>query len=186
MSKLFDPPETLDKIHETVIPTMLSLTRKTDYALVALASLGRRRRAGDGPISARAIAEQFGLPQPLLMNVLKELAQAKIVVSTRGAAGGYEMARDPAHVSVLDVVTAIDGPVRLAQCCDGLPVIGQGCVIEGASCPARSAVRMLHQRVIGLFEQMTLQDLLAVADDPGPTETCQCQMAAAAAIETRK
>jgi len=145
---------------------MLSLTKKTDYALVALATLGRRRAAGEGPVSARVVAEEYGLPQPLLMNILKELAQAKIVVSKRGATGGYELAGEPADLTVLEVVTAIEGPVRLAECCDGLPVVGQGCVVEAASCPARGAVRLLHRRIVGLFERMTLADLLAEAEAP--------------------
>jgi len=144
---------------------MLSLTRKTDYALVALALLGRRRTAGEGPVSARLVAEEFGLPRPLLMNILKELAQAKIVTSTRGATGGYTLAHDPDQITVLEVITAIEGPVRLAQCCDGLPIAGQGCAIEAAHCPAKGAVQKLHQQIIRFFEEMTLQDLLDEADD---------------------
>ncbi|NBC10531.1 MAG: Rrf2 family transcriptional regulator [Planctomycetes bacterium] len=144
---------------------MLSLTRKTDYALVALALLGRRRAAGEGPVSARLVAEEFGLPQPLLMNILKELAQAKIVTSTRGATGGYTLANEPDQITVLEVVTAIEGPVRLAQCCDGLPIAGQGCAVDAAHCPAKGAVRKLHQQIIRFFEEMTLQDLLDEAAD---------------------
>ncbi len=152
---------------------MLSLTRKTDYALVALAMLGQRRALGLGPVSARVVAEQYNLPQPLLMNVLKELGQARIVTSTRGATGGYELAHDPAQVSVLDVITAIEGPVRLAQCCDGLPVMGQGCAVEAASCPAKGAVKHLHRRLVGLLESVSLQDLLAESEE-SETGGCQC------------
>jgi len=152
---------------------MLSLTKKTDYALVALATLGRRKLAGQGPVSARVVAEEYGLPQPLLMNILKELAQAKIVVSKRGATGGYELASDPVGLTVLEVVTAIEGPVRLAECCEGLPVVGQGCAVEATSCPARGAVRLLHQRIVALFEEMTLADLFAEAEaDAGRGSSC--------------
>jgi len=151
---------------------MLSLTRKTDYALVALALLGRRRAADEGPVSARLVAEEFGLPQPLLMNILKELAQAKIVTSTRGATGGYTLANEPDQITVLEVVTAIEGPVRLAQCCDGLPIAGQGCAVDATHCPAKGAVRKLHQQIIRFFEEMTLQDLLDEAvDDPAMEHT---------------
>ena len=144
---------------------MLSLTRKTDYALVALALLGRRRQAGEGPVSARVVAEEFGLPLPLLMNILKELAQARIVTSTRGATGGYALNNDPGSITILEVVTAIEGPVRLAQCCDGLPIAGQGCAVEASACPAKGAVRQLHRRIVTFFEEMTLEDLLREADD---------------------
>lgn len=144
---------------------MLSLTRKTDYALVALALLGQRKRDGQGPISARAIAETFGLPQPLLMNILKELAQAKIVRSTRGAAGGYELAADPSALSILDVVVAIEGPVKLTQCCsDEAPASGQACAVDSSACPARGAVRKLHRRIVTFFEETTLEDIIHEAD----------------------
>jgi len=153
---------------------MLSLTRKTDYALVALALLGQRRNDGQGPVSARVIAEEFGLPQPLLMNILKELAQAKIVTSTRGATGGYTLAGEPSQTTILEVVTAIEGPVRLAQCCDGLPIAGQGCAVDAGSCPAKGAVRQLHKRIVSLFEEMTLQNLLDEAADAQSSEPGQC------------
>ena len=162
---------------------MLSLTRKTDYALVALATLGRRKAAGEGPVSARVVAEEYGLPQPLLMNILKELAQAKIVSSTRGATGGYQLAHDPANVTVLEVVTAIEGPVRLAQCCEGLPVVGQECAVDASACPAKGAVRLLHQRIVELFEKMTLQELLDVADDIPVNADGNCQCCLSAEVE---
>lgn len=87
---------------------MLSLTRKADYALVALVYLGHRRYQGDGPVSARSIAETFDLPQPVLMNTLKALARADLVDSHRGVTGGYELSRDPAKVSLLEVVRAVE------------------------------------------------------------------------------
>ena len=163
---------------------MLSLTKKTDYALVALATLGRRKLAEEGPVSARVVAEEYGLPQPLLMNILKELAQARIVTSTRGATGGYTLSADPEKLTVMDVVTAIEGPVRLAECCDGLPVVGQGCAVDAASCPAKGAVKLLHQRIVALFESMTLQDLLdEAAKDDATGEQHQCCLSIGATEE---
>lgn len=138
---------------------MLSLTRKADYALVALAYLGQRRRDDRPPVSARQIAETFGLPLPMLTNILKELAQARLIASTRGAQGGYHLAMDPEQVSLLEVVTAVDGPMRLAPCTDGLPIVGQGCGIESC-CPVREPVRRLHDRLNGFFANLTLADLL--------------------------
>jgi Rrf2 family protein len=146
---------------------VLSLTRKSDYALVALTYLGRRRQEGAKPVSARQIAETFGLPLSLLMNILKELGQAKIVSSTRGVNGGYELTADPGRVSLLEVVTAIEGPTRFAPCTDGLPIVGQGCrLAEG--CPIRDPIRRLHNRINGFLEETTLLDLL----DGGGEEPC--------------
>jgi Rrf2 family protein len=138
---------------------MLSLTRKTDYALVALAYLGQCRAGGELAVSARRIADQFHLPLPLLMNILKDLAHAKLVTSTRGQAGGYALANEPEQITVLEVITAIEGPVRLTQCTDEVPAPGQECQICG--CGIREPMRRLHNRIQGFLEDVTLADLMS-------------------------
>lgn len=86
---------------------MLSLTRKADYALVAAVYLARRQAEGGGPVSAREIAEQFDLPRPLLMNVLKQLAGAGLLRSVRGANGGYGLVVPADRLTVLQLVEAV-------------------------------------------------------------------------------
>lgn len=152
---------------------MLQLTRKTDYALVALSHLARRRAGESGPTSARLIAEAYKLPLPLLMNILKELAQAKLVTSTRGATGGYELAVEPRRVSLLEVINAIEGPVKLAPCCDGLPIVGQGCGMEDC-CPIQSSINKLHKRMIGFFNQVMLDELIEDLDAPEASAPQAC------------
>ena len=145
---------------------MLTLTRKTDYALVALAHLAQRDAKSEGLVSARQIAEAHCLPLPLLMNILKELAAAKLVQSTRGAAGGYALAQSAEAISLMEVVQAIEGPLKLTSCCDPLPIVGQTCVAR-PSCPIQNAIQRLHRRVAAFFGDLTLADLL---EDP-----CCCQ-----------
>ncbi len=95
-----------------------SLTRKTDYAFVALAVLAEEA-AGEGrALSARQIAEAHHLPASLLMNVLKDLQRAKVVCARRGAGGGYILCHDPALVPIRSVIEAIEGPVKVALCCE--------------------------------------------------------------------
>lgn len=60
------------------------MTRKTDYALVALATLAREHDGEGRALSARQLAEQHELPLPLLMNALKELHRAEVIASRRG------------------------------------------------------------------------------------------------------
>ena len=76
---------------------MLALTRKTDYALIALCHLARQP---ERVISARQIARRFSMPLPLLMNVLKTLAAHEVVRSVRGAKGGYQLARRPEDLTL--------------------------------------------------------------------------------------
>ena len=71
---------------------MLALSRKTDYALMALSVLARRER---GVISAREVAADSGAPLSILTNILKNLVRAGIIVSERGAYGGYSLAGSP-------------------------------------------------------------------------------------------
>lgn len=148
---------------------MLNLTRKADYALVALAYLSQRREDAGGPVSAREIASRFTLPLPFLMNLLKRLVQGGLVTSTRGSSGGYELAMDPGEITLMRVLNEVEGPVRFARCADTLPVLrndceeGQGCPIA-EHCPIRGPIRRLHERICGFLEGVTLADL---ADDPG-------------------
>lgn len=138
---------------------MLGLTRKTDIALLALAYLGQRRDTAEPAASARAIASAFGLPLPQLMNILKELARARLIRSTRGAQGGYELDLEPARISLAEVVTAMEGPFRFARCAQGLPVLGQGCRV-GSDCPISHPIRRLHQRMQQFLDDVSLADLL--------------------------
>ncbi len=155
---------------------MLTLTRKTDYALVALTHLAERQRESAGPVSARLIAEAYNLPLPLLMNTLKELAAAKFITSTRGATGGYSLAVDPDQLTLLDVVTTIEGPVKLATCCDPLPIMGQQCSV-GGRCPIKNSIQSLHHRLIDFFRGITLRQMLDASATEGSPQTC-CRITA--------
>ena len=152
---------------------MISLTRKCDYGLVALGLLVQRWHEGDGPISAAQISRRYGLPRALLSNILKELAQARIVTATRGAAGGYELALAPQRISLLEVVSVLEGPVKLTPCSDGLPIVGQGCPLE-AGCPIRTPIRRLNAQMRSFLEELSLQDLV----EPSPQPPC-CEAASA-------
>lgn len=159
---------------------MLTLTRKTDYALVALAYLAQQRHNA-GTVSARRVADQFGLPLPLLMNILKELAAAGIVSSTRGAQGGYALAADAREITLYDVVTALEGPLRLAPCLgEGHnppmmenPGIAPSCrLLE--ECPVHGSIRRLHERIHDFLRTVSLADLLDSEVDVPLTRVGNC------------
>ena len=88
---------------------MLLLTRKTDYALLALASLARQTPAG---ASARGLAERLSLPLPVLRNILKQLTSRGVLKSTRGTRGGYRLARSPEQITLAQLLAATEGPSR--------------------------------------------------------------------------
>ncbi|MEE9211972.1 MAG: Rrf2 family transcriptional regulator [Phycisphaeraceae bacterium] len=139
---------------------MLGLSRKTDYALVALARLAEQTRAQGGTVSARRIAEAYALPLPLIMSVLKRLHHAGIVASTRGPQGGYSLVQRPDQLTIARVVDAIEGPVQIALCCqEDEDDTCLACQLMN-HCPITDAIRRLNQRVIAFLDQVTLEDLL--------------------------
>lgn len=133
---------------------MLSLTRKTDYALVALADMGRR---GVCTTCARELSEHLDVPVRVLTNILNRLTHCGLVESERGVNGGYRLARPPGEITLLDVIDAIEGPIRLAKCCS--TDIGDPCRME-SSCQIRQPIRKLHESLLGFLERVTLQDIL--------------------------
>ena len=142
---------------------MLSLTRKADYALVALAYLGHRHEQQIGPASARFIADEYKLPLPLLMNILKELASSNLLTSTRGAAGGYMLAKPPAEISILQIIEVIEGPLRVTLCSDEDAPKDKPCDVE-PNCPIRKPIRRLHRKLATFLKEMSLADLICECD----------------------
>src|SRR4051794_23260368 len=92
---------------------MLNLTKRVDYGLIALTHLALHR---EKRLSAREVAQVYGLSQPLLANVFKELARLGFVRSVRGTKGGYELAQEPREIPVGRLVESLEGPVRLTEC----------------------------------------------------------------------
>jgi Rrf2 family protein len=132
------------------------LTRKTDYALVALAGLARRRETHQ---SARTLAVELHLPLPVLRNILKLLASQGFLVSSRGPSGGYRLARDAAQINLGQVVEAVEGPVQLLSCCP--PEEGAaGCRLED-SCLIKSNVRQIHDSLRRFLQTVTLAEIAA-------------------------
>lgn len=90
---------------------MLTLLRRTDYALVALAALADRPRES---VSSTRLAETMHVSGAFLRNILKDLARTELVHAERGPHGGYSFVRDPASISLLMIVEAIEGSVAAA------------------------------------------------------------------------
>jgi Rrf2 family protein len=87
----------------------MKISAKAEYACLAILALARPR-SDDSPVRIREIAESNGIPERYLVQILLQLKGAGLVHSTRGAAGGYRLARDPSRISLGEVLLAIDGP----------------------------------------------------------------------------
>ncbi len=135
---------------------MMTLTRKSDYALLALVHLYRE---GNRVCSAREIADAYEVPVPILMNILKRLCRAGMVASTRGARGGYRLALEARDITLYMVISAIEGPVGLFQCArrNG-QVLASNCGRQPV-CPMSSPARRVSERLRALLEEFTLEQM---------------------------
>lgn len=87
----------------------MRLSAKAEYACLAVLALARVG-ADDPPLRIREIAQQHGIPERYLVQILLQLKGAGVVVSTRGALGGYRLAYPPEEISLGKVLSAIEGP----------------------------------------------------------------------------
>ena len=149
---------------------MLALTMRADYALIAATHLARHM----GQVEcARGIAEAYHLPLPILTNILKTLARAGIIVGERGSAGGYRLGRAASAISLHELITAIEGPLRFVRCVEpGDTSPSDACGIE-ATCPIRLPVARVHQRLKAFLEQVTLAELAEYDEDRREPEPVQ-------------
>ena len=136
---------------------MLNMTKKTGYGLIAMTHLAS---LGDGELAcARKISEQFGLPTSLMMNVLKQLSAAGFVESVRGARGGYRLAKCPEDISLADLVEALEGPVRLAECVAGLLDNENEICQLMDRCPIADPVHRVQRKLSEFLRDLTLDEL---------------------------
>jgi Rrf2 family protein len=99
------------------------ISAKTEYACIAVLELAERYHS-DEPVRVRTIAEEHGVPARFLVQILLQLKGAGLVTSTRGAAGGYQLAKPPDAISLAEVMSAIDGaeePITSSAAPDSLP-----------------------------------------------------------------
>lgn len=90
----------------------MRLSAKTEYAAIAVLELARNW-GSDEPVRIRSIAAAHGVPSRFLVQILLQLKGAGVVTSTRGAAGGYQLARSPEEITLEDVYRVIEGPEEL-------------------------------------------------------------------------
>ena len=136
---------------------MLRLSKKADYALMAMKHLALRDGASS---SAREIAEQYGIPIELLAKVLQRLVRRGLLASRQGTRGGYELAHAPSRISVADVIQAIDGPVTVTACSTH-----DGQCEQYAKCNVRDPLWRVRERILAALGECTIAEL---ASDPPP------------------
>ena len=141
---------------------MLRLSKKADYALIAVKHLATRERGGSS--SAREIAEEYNIPVELMAKVLQRLARRGLLVSQQGTHGGYHLAKGPESISVADVIQAIDGPLTVTACSHQNEQCGQF-----AKCNVRDPLWRIRERIVAALATCSVSEMAAEsASSPGP------------------
>jgi Rrf2 family protein len=133
---------------------MLRLSKKADYALLALRHMAANRdRAA---VSARELAEAYDIPPELLAKVLQKLVRGRLLASHQGIRGGYGLSRPAAAISVADVIQAVDGPLTVTACSD----TDHSCD-QYSKCSIRDPLWRVKDRIIAALSATSVADLAA-------------------------
>jgi len=131
---------------------VLRVSKLTDYATVVMTCLAA---AGDGVMSAQALAERARLEVPTVSKLLKQLAQAGLVASSRGINGGYRLTRAPERISIADIVIAMEGPIGMTECSAHAGLCG-----HEPHCGVRVNWQRINQAISGALANVSLADML--------------------------
>jgi len=99
------------------------------------------------------------MPPALLMNVLKAMCQAELVRSIRGAKGGYQLAVPATRLTLVDVISAVEGPIRFVQCTGQRAETEPDCDLLDV-CPVKRPVHRIHEKLTIFLEQITIADIV--------------------------
>lgn len=134
----------------------MRITTWAEYGLICALHLARR--AGEEPLTGRELAAQERLPADYVEQILLRLRRAGVVRSTRGAHGGYVLARPPELISVRDVIAASEGATFDLHCVSH-PVEEERCS-AAQNCSIRPVWLLLQRKIDDVLEGVHLSDLI--------------------------
>ena len=145
---------------------MLRISTRSRYGVKALFELAQN--FGNGPLTMKSISDKHLIPMPFLEQVFNTLKRKGLVKSIRGRGGGYILAVDPSHISVGDVIRALEGPVAL---CDCLQMQTRGITtLKSRNCVTFDLWKRIGDILENSFDQTTFKNLIEDADRPSPGE----------------
>ena len=130
---------------------MLKLTRKTEYALIALRHL--RLVDVNKVVSTKDIAANYNIPRPLLAKVLQELSQSEFLEPVQGPKGGYKLKANLDNITMTQFFEIMEGPLGIMDC-----YFDSNCELID-SCNIRSPINQLNQSMRTMFDNMTLNEV---------------------------
>src|ERR1700757_4102330 len=139
---------------------LLKLTKKADYALMAMKHLAEC--ASEGSRSAKDVSDAYGIPPEALAKILQRLAKAGLLQSQHGTNGGYTLAR-PAHtISAFEVIQVIDGPLFITSC-----VTTRGECDQSDRCNIREPLRKVNESIEAVLKRIKISQMQEEPEEPG-------------------
>jgi Rrf2 family protein len=139
----------------------MKLTRASSYALHAVAFMAQQKT--DKPVASHNIADARGIPERFLLKVLKPLVSAHVLRSVKGPNGGYKLARSPSDITMLEILEAVDGPIR-----------GQAPFVEENNAALNTKLdaicRKSAEAVRDYLEKIHMSDLISSRKEPGESK----------------
>lgn len=130
---------------------MLRFTKRADYGLMAIHHIAVHDEVGT--VSAKRIAEEYGIPPELLAKILQRLAKRGLIVSQNGPKGGYALAYRPNEITVGDVIRALEGPINIVSCLE------HGDCPQIERCNLRRPVQKVQAAISQVLDTMSLAEL---------------------------
>ena len=131
---------------------MLKMSKMADYGTVILTTMVR---APEQVQSAAGIAALIRVPVPTVSKILKILTREGLVLSLRGARGGYMLTRQPSQISISQIIQAMDGPIGMTECS-----ITPGLCTQESDCPVRANWQKVNRIVLQALDQISLEQMI--------------------------
>lgn len=130
---------------------MVKISRLSDYSLVLLKILAAEPQRC---LSAAVLSERSNIAFPTVSKILKLLHEGGVLVSTRGANGGYKLLKEPEQLNLAEILAAMEGAPALTECCEAV----NNC-IHDSQCTLRQHWQVINKVIIHVLKQFTLADL---------------------------
>jgi Rrf2 family protein len=133
------------------------LSRKSKYGLKALLVLARE--AGHGPVLIAELARREAIPKKFLEAILLELKRHGVVYSQKGKGGGYFLRREPAEITVGEVIRVLEGPLAMVPCLSETAYTKCVECLDERTCGVRLAMKEVRDAVAQILDHATLADV---------------------------
>lgn len=131
---------------------MLNLTKRTDYALMAINYMSGRKTTFVA--NTRNIAEIYNIPRELLAKILQKLAKKGIIHSQNGPKGGYTLLKEPGDITLGEIIRAIEGPIQIVRCIEG-----ETTCLQTEQCTIQSPLRKIERQIVDFLDRVTIDRL---------------------------